>query len=169
MRLPAEEGLSPSPSTITPALTSSSLNLPIASNISVISSVGGRPFSLSSVAFTKTITRIFRLLLIGADIGSCLDDERAIAKSTRAGKKFKRRRRATVAQNKARPAATLSCQAHIALSAITIATSVKLPIPCATIGANRRSEERRVGNEGVSTCRSRWSPGHYKKKKTKNK
>src|SRR3546814_4878359 len=95
MRLPAEEGLSPSPSTITPALTSSSLNLPIASNISVISSVGGRPFSLSSVAFTKTITRIFRLLLIGADIGSCLDDERAIAKSTRARKKFKRRRRAT--------------------------------------------------------------------------
>src|SRR3546814_2742719 len=98
MRLPAEEGLSPSPSTITPALTSSSLNLPIASNISVISSVGGRPFSLSSVAFTKTITRIFRLLLIGADIGSCLVDERAIAKSTRAGKKFKRRRRETVAR-----------------------------------------------------------------------
>src|SRR3546814_19098056 len=23
-----------------------------------------------------------------------------------------------------------------------------------------RSEERRVGNEGVSTCRSRWSPNH---------
>src|SRR3546814_13246621 len=29
-----------------------------------------------------------------------------------------------------------------------------------------RSEERRVGNECVSTCRSRWSPYH-KKKKTK--
>src|SRR3546814_12870845 len=28
----------------------------------------------------------------------------------------------------------------------------------------RRSEERRVGKEGVSTCRSRWSPYHYKKK-----
>src|SRR3546814_20440465 len=27
----------------------------------------------------------------------------------------------------------------------------------------RRSEERRVGNECVSTCRSRWSPYHYKK------
>src|SRR3546814_18064329 len=25
-----------------------------------------------------------------------------------------------------------------------------------------RSEERRVGKEGVSTCRSRWSPSHYK-------
>src|SRR3546814_15523357 len=25
-----------------------------------------------------------------------------------------------------------------------------------------RSEERRVGNECVSTCRSRWSPYHYK-------
>src|SRR3546814_18081364 len=26
-----------------------------------------------------------------------------------------------------------------------------------------RSEERRVGQECVSTCRSRWSPSHYKK------
>src|SRR3546814_11107725 len=26
-----------------------------------------------------------------------------------------------------------------------------------------RSEERRVGKEGVSTCRSRWSPYHEKK------
>src|SRR3546814_16945906 len=29
----------------------------------------------------------------------------------------------------------------------------------------QRSEERRVGKECVSTCRSRWSPAHYKKKK----
>src|SRR3546814_3100906 len=29
-----------------------------------------------------------------------------------------------------------------------------------------RSEERRVGKECVSTCRSRWSPYHYKKKQT---
>src|SRR3546814_17410348 len=28
-----------------------------------------------------------------------------------------------------------------------------------------RSEERRVGKECVSTCRSRWSPYPYKKKK----
>src|SRR3546814_20169697 len=28
-----------------------------------------------------------------------------------------------------------------------------------------RSEERRVGKECVSTCRSRWSPSHYKNKK----
>src|SRR3546814_20550411 len=28
-----------------------------------------------------------------------------------------------------------------------------------------RSEERRVGKECVSTCRSRWSPSHSKKKK----
>src|SRR3546814_14002332 len=27
-----------------------------------------------------------------------------------------------------------------------------------------RSEERRVGKECVSTCRSRWSPHHYTKK-----
>src|SRR3546814_14484070 len=28
----------------------------------------------------------------------------------------------------------------------------------------KRSAERRVGKECVSTCRSRWSPYHYKKK-----
>src|SRR3546814_16490027 len=32
-----------------------------------------------------------------------------------------------------------------------------------------RSEERRVGKECVSTCRSRWSPYHKKKNKKKNK
>src|SRR3546814_18403817 len=32
----------------------------------------------------------------------------------------------------------------------------------------KRSEERRVGKECVSTCRSRWSPYHYKKNKTSN-
>src|SRR3546814_17462285 len=32
-----------------------------------------------------------------------------------------------------------------------------------------RSEERRVGKECVSTCRSRWSQYHSKKKKTSNK
>src|SRR3546814_15582558 len=32
---------------------------------------------------------------------------------------------------------------------------------------DRRSEERRVGQECVSTCRSRWSPYHEKKKKHK--
>src|SRR3546814_20043304 len=31
--------------------------------------------------------------------------------------------------------------------------------------AEARSEERRVGQECVSTCRSRWSPSHYNKNK----
>src|SRR3546814_16115218 len=31
-----------------------------------------------------------------------------------------------------------------------------------------RSEERRVGKECVSTCRSRWSPYHYNKKNNKD-
>src|SRR3546814_21049674 len=30
-------------------------------------------------------------------------------------------------------------------------------------GSDSRSEERRVGKECVSPCRSRWSPYHYKK------
>src|SRR3546814_13665909 len=36
-------------------------------------------------------------------------------------------------------------------------------------GNDRRSEERRVGKECVSTCRSRWSPYHSKKKNIKEK
>src|SRR3546814_15961574 len=32
----------------------------------------------------------------------------------------------------------------------------------------QRSEERRVGKECVSTCRSRWSPYHEKKKVSAN-
>src|SRR3546814_45015 len=35
--------------------------------------------------------------------------------------------------------------------------------------ADERSEERRVGKEGVSTCRSRGSPDNYKKTKSNRK
>src|SRR3546814_14475599 len=36
-----------------------------------------------------------------------------------------------------------------------------------SIGSVIRSEERRVGQECVSTCRSRWSTSHYKKNEHK--
>src|SRR3546814_11379383 len=36
------------------------------------------------------------------------------------------------------------------------------------MGTMNRSEERRVGKECVRTCRSRWSPYPYKKKKETN-
>src|SRR3546814_19098585 len=36
------------------------------------------------------------------------------------------------------------------------------------LGSQRRSEERRVGQECVSTCSSRWSPYHYKKNTTQH-
>src|SRR3546814_14561680 len=37
---------------------------------------------------------------------------------------------------------------------------VRLPLCCEAAFVNRRSEERRVGKEWGSTCRSRWSPDH---------
>src|SRR3546814_18676465 len=37
----------------------------------------------------------------------------------------------------------------------------------AGIGRQLRSDERRVGNEGGSKCRSRWSPHHTKQKSNK--
>src|SRR3546814_11494060 len=36
-------------------------------------------------------------------------------------------------------------------------------------GEDARSEERRVGTECVSTCRSRWSPYHSKKNKNRQR
>src|SRR4051812_26873181 len=54
-RLPFAEGCRPSPANMMPALTSSSLYLPMASRSSVEGMV---PASLSLVAFTRTITRI---------------------------------------------------------------------------------------------------------------
>src|SRR3546814_8379171 len=38
-----------------------------------------------------------------------------------------------------------------------------------TDGESVRSEERRVGKECVSTCRSRWLPYHSKQKKTNDR
>src|SRR3546814_11300045 len=60
---------------------------------------------------------------------------------------------------------------------IEVARMVKeAPIPAGRFGdaedvgtlVAMRSEERRVGKECVSTCRSRWSPYHYKKKPRRN-
>src|SRR3546814_19244467 len=47
-----------------------------------------------------------------------------------------------------------------------LAVGGRSPVFAAHAGAGdrQRSEERRVGKECVSTCRSRWSPYHYKKK-----
>src|SRR5262249_33915726 len=58
-RTPLELGCSPSPASMTPALTSSSLYRPITVSIS---SLGSTPASDSEVAFTSTITRIVVLL-----------------------------------------------------------------------------------------------------------
>src|SRR3546814_18395016 len=41
----------------------------------------------------------------------------------------------------------------------------KLDVMLAREGREGSTEERRVGRECVSTCRSRWSHYHYKKKK----
>src|SRR3546814_13486487 len=50
----------------------------------------------------------------------------------------------------------------------TIVMWVSTRVTSTTCHHESRSEERRVGKECVSTCRSRWSPYHYKKKKSQN-
>src|SRR3546814_17028278 len=45
----------------------------------------------------------------------------------------------------------------------------KRPVRCPLQSRSEaRSEERRVGKEGVSTCKARGSPDHSKKKKNEN-
>src|SRR3546814_11961189 len=44
----------------------------------------------------------------------------------------------------------------------TLAPSLQVATQLDLMG-NPRSEERRVGHDGVSTCRSRWSPYYSKK------
>src|SRR3546814_18934615 len=73
--------------------------------------------------------------------------------------------------------ATCACRSNLAApsTAITASISSSPPDSKAWSGgiatqksrriASPRSEERRGGNECVSTCRSRWSPHHYKKNK----
>src|SRR3546814_19536858 len=59
----------------------------------------------------------------------------------------------------------LRAQHHNALIGDTIEVAVSLSMPTGEAREARRSEERRVGKECVSTCRSRWWQYHKKKKK----
>src|SRR3546814_18036250 len=69
----------------------------------------------------------------------------------------------------------------LAMTKIFTAPAIRAPVPRYATASRRwgsgsfapgrrccgtRSEERRVGKECVSTCRSRWSPYHYKKQST---
>src|SRR3546814_14591299 len=61
--------------------------------------------------------------------------------------------------------ALLSDAAHMATDVIALTISlIAVRLSRRPPDAKRRSEERRVGTECVSTCRSRCSPYHQKKK-----
>src|SRR3546814_1937510 len=70
----------------------------------------------------------------------------------------------------ARPQFLLDCEAalqRIAEGVDGIVAMVGWP-QSAGRGVDRKSEERRVGKECVSSCRSRWAPYHKKKKEKTN-
>src|SRR3546814_3212395 len=50
--------------------------------------------------------------------------------------------------------------ATIAITCLSCFSLQAFDLLCCVGCLNRRSEERRVGKECVSTCRSRWSPYH---------
>src|SRR3546814_15439510 len=64
-----------------------------------------------------------------------------------------------------------SAQQPVAERLAAVSSTTKQMVPVSEqvwLAARRaRSEERRVGKEGVRTCRSRWSPYHEKTKKTR--
>src|SRR3546814_17235256 len=57
--------------------------------------------------------------------------------------------------------------AFMGLNGAVLAALLQACAPQVAPETMMRSEERRVGKECVSTCRSRWSPYHYKTKKHK--
>src|SRR3546814_12559856 len=57
-------------------------------------------------------------------------------------------------------ASTLGLSLHDFLTMLKEEGLATLPGTAAEILDDKRSEERRVGKECVSTCRSRWSPYH---------
>src|SRR3546814_19659998 len=59
------------------------------------------------------------------------------------------------------PAPSLGKSLRLGVNTPTLSTRCTRPVDITSI---LRSEERRVGKECVSTCRSRWSPYHYNKK-----
>src|SRR3546814_16773383 len=65
-------------------------------------------------------------------------------------------------QSRERTAVLFLSRRNESLRTIQAQLDRKLPVKAYTV----RSEERRLGKECVSTCRSRWSPFHYKKNKT---
>src|SRR3546814_19863699 len=74
-------------------------------------------------------------------------------------------RLAMPAPSPAVPSVDLSCPQPLARQAAASARSSSWNARTRVVAV--RSEERRGGKECVSTCRSRWSPGHYKKNKQK--
>src|SRR3546814_19135664 len=81
------------------------------------------------------------------------------------------RKEATFSSADLRPSSIIQCRARSSSSRVR-RSSLCCKSGCALANSSKllrlkmhtRSEERRVGKECVSTCRSRWSPYHSKKK-----
>src|SRR3546814_15605205 len=70
------------------------------------------------------------------------------------------RRAANVLLSLDRPPTAIFCFSdEMAIGTLAAARSAQISCPD-TLSVVGRSEERRGGKEGVSTCRSRWSPYH---------
>src|SRR3546814_14526732 len=67
------------------------------------------------------------------------------------------------------PGAELTSPQALALRTIVGEGPLRMGALAERLGVSVRSEERRVGKEWVSTCRSRGSPYHSKKKSRKRK
>src|SRR3546814_17493563 len=94
---------------------------------------------------------------------SCQPQERTWA---RPPSPVKRARPSALLQELFRTSHARRCPATLSCSGAVLRLPGRTP-PSASAGPNRsfdRSEERRVGNECVSTCRFRCPPDHYKKK-----
>src|SRR3546814_15036592 len=99
----------------------------------------------------------FRVLSTGETLGRCLACSRASI-----GPVFWTGNRRSLALPPLRDDLAAACTSRLQAAAPFVGRTAK-----ETISVVVRSEERRVGKEGVSTCSSRWSPDHSKNKTNK--
>src|SRR3546814_16622191 len=91
------------------------------------------------------------LLMFGSfELGNYFLDEHVVLKAVRDGARYAARQNFTTMPCSGTPTADAAIKNLVRYGNIAGSGDPRL----------RRSEERRVGKECVSTCRSRWSPYH---------
>src|SRR3546814_3063786 len=107
----------------------------------------------------RHVSCLFLLLSLSA----CVNQEDKGEKSNFKGEEFSKHVRSTDPRTPEEERLGFKLPPGFEISLFASEPDIGKPMNIAFDARGMRAEERRVGTEGVSTCRSRWSPYHEKK------